>query len=62
MNALNATLKKAITNNNEILMNNTIELMKTLTTNQENNAKKMSNTNLNNETAYVKTPKWIDAK
>ena len=40
MNALNATLKKTITNNNEILMNNTIELMKTLTTNQENNAKK----------------------
>ena len=62
MNTLNVTLQIAITNNNQILMNNTIELMKTITTNQESNVKQTPNTSLNNEIAFVKTPKWIDKK
>ena len=43
-------------------MNNAIELMKTLTTNQENSVKQMPSINSNCETAFVKTPKWISHK
>ena len=72
MDDLHIVLKKAIISNNEELMNNTIKLMNTiLTTNQENNINTATNkensintvsnqeNSINKVTTYFKTPKWI---
>ena len=62
MNNLNIVLEKVIMNNNEKLINNTVELMKTLATSQGNSITQTFNINPNNEIAYVKTPKWLAKK
>ena len=65
INDLRSVLKKAIISNNEELMNNTIKLMNTLLTkNQENNINTVTNkenniNSINKVTAYFKTPEWI---
>ena len=53
MNNLNIALEKAITSNNEELMNHTIKLMNTLTSNQINNTNNTNNikNNINNKIA-----------
>ena len=62
INDLRIVLKKAIISNNEELINNTIKLMNTLlTTNQENNINTVTNkeNSINKVTTYFKTPEWI---
>ena len=64
MNNLNTALEKALINNNEELMNNTIKLMNTLACNQLGSANKINtkpilNPNPLNNT-HVKTPKWLE--